>query len=43
MIKAHLPWYYLQSRRHGGASVGLGLQTKLQAPLNWNMKHYKSV
>ena len=27
----------------GGASVGLALQTKLQAPPNWNVKHYKSV
>ena len=26
-----------------GASVGLYPQTKLQAPPNWNVKHYKSV
>ena len=31
-----------QSCRHGGALVGLDPQTKLQAPPNGNMKHYKS-
>jgi len=30
---------YMQSRRHGGALVGLAPQTKLQAPPNWNVKH----
>jgi len=32
-----------QSRRHGEASGGFTPQTKLQAPQNWNMKHYESV
>jgi len=32
-----------QSRHHGGALVGLVPQTKLQAPPNWNLKHYKLV
>jgi len=32
-----------QSRRHRGAVVGLAPQTKLQAPQNWNVKHYKWV
>jgi len=30
-----------QSRRYGGALVGLVPQTKLEAPQNGNMKHYK--
>jgi len=30
-----------QSRRHGKVLVGLSPQTKLQAPPNWNVKHYK--
>jgi len=30
-----------QSRRHDGVLVGLAPQTKYQAPLNGNMKHYK--
>ena len=34
---------YEQSCRHGGAFGGLAPQTKLQAPPNWNIKHYKSV
>jgi len=33
----------VQSRRHGGDLVGLAPQTNLEAPPNWNMKHYKSV
>jgi len=32
-----------QSRRHVGDLVSLVPQTKLQAPKNWNMKHYKLV
>jgi len=32
-----------QSRRHGGVLVGLSPQAKLQAPPNWNKKHYKFV
>ena len=34
----------LQSRRHGGALVGLGPpQTKLRGPPNSNVKHYETV
>jgi len=33
----------MQSRRHGGALVGLVPPNKAPCPLNRNMKHYKSV
>jgi len=37
-------WFWSdQSRRHVGAFWELSPQTKLQAPPNWKMKHYRSV
>jgi len=32
-----------QSRRHGGAFVGLASPNKTPRPPNWNLEHYKSV
>jgi len=33
-------WTSTQSHRHGGLWWAQPLQTKLQSPPNWNMKHY---
>ena len=41
--KARLYFNDIQSHRHGGALVDLAPQNKAPRPLNWNMKHYKSV
>ena len=33
----------IQSRRHGGALVGLDPPNKAPNPPNWNVKHYKYI